>query len=64
MNCVAPEIAALEFFHPKMVKGGVIVLDDYGFPKHIHQKKAFDQFAVEKGISILALPTGQGIIFI
>ena len=64
MNCVAPEIAALTYFYPKMVKGGIIVLDDYGFPKHIHQKRAFDRFAAEHRISILSLPTGQGIIFV
>jgi len=63
MNVVAPEIAAIHYFWDKVVKGGVIILDDYGFPKHIEQKRAFDQFAREKQISILALPTGQGIIF-
>jgi O-methyltransferase len=63
MNCVEPEIAAAGFFWDKMVPGGVIVLDDYGFAQHIHQKTAFDKFAREKNVSILSLPTGQGIIF-
>jgi O-methyltransferase len=63
MNVVAPEIAALNYFWEKVVKGGVIILDDYGFPAHIEQKKAFDQFAKSKGVSILYIPTGQGIIF-
>jgi hypothetical protein len=62
MNVVAPEIAAINFFWDKVVSGGVIILDDYGFPAHIEQKKAFDQFALEKGVSILYIPTGQGII--
>jgi O-methyltransferase len=62
MNCVAPEIAAIEHFWDKMVPGGVIILDDYGFPAHILQKNAFDEFANRKKISILSLPTGQGII--
>lgn len=30
MNAAAPEIAAAEYFWPKMVSGAVIVLDDYG----------------------------------
>ena len=34
-----------------------------GFPMHIEQKKAFDNFAIEKKVEILRLPTGQGIIF-
>ena len=62
MNCVEPEIAAMEYFYDKVVIGGVIIIDDYGFPQHIEQKKAHDAFALKKGINILALPTGQGVI--
>jgi O-methyltransferase len=62
MNNVAPEIAAAEYFYDKVVPGGVIILDDYGFPQHINQKIAFDEFARQKGTTILSLPTGQGII--
>jgi hypothetical protein len=62
MNAVAPEIAAAEYFWDKVVSGGVIVLDDYGFPQHINQKMAFDKFAKEKGVQILSLPTAQGVI--
>ena len=63
MNVAEPEIAAANYFWEKVVSGGVIILDDYGFPAHIEQKKAFDAFAREKGVSILYIPTGQGIIF-
>jgi len=63
MNVVEPEIAAANFFWDKIVPGGVMVLDDYGFPAHIAQKKAFDQFAVEKNATLLYIPTGQAIIF-
>ena len=63
MNVKEPEIAAANFFWDKIVKGGVMILDDYGFSKHIEQKKAFDEFAKEKKVNILSLPTGQGIIF-
>jgi len=38
-------------------------LDDYGFNLHIEQKIAFDKFALDKGVQILQLPTGQGVIF-
>ncbi|MBO9701641.1 MAG: class I SAM-dependent methyltransferase [Sporocytophaga sp.] len=62
MNCAEPEIAAARFYWDKIVRGGVVILDDYGFPKHIEQKKAFDKFAKEKDVQILSLPTGQGII--
>jgi O-methyltransferase len=62
MNCVLPEIAAAETFWPRLSTGAVIVLDDYGWSPHYEQKKAFDIFAKERGVMVLALPTGQGII--
>ena len=62
MNSVVPEIAAAEHFWPKMVSGAIMVLDDYGWLHHAIQKKAFDEFAAERGVKILNLPTGQGIL--
>jgi O-methyltransferase len=63
MNCTMPEISAAEFFWQRMVAGGVMVLDDYGNPQHCEQQKAFDRFARDRGVQVLALPTGQGIVF-
>jgi hypothetical protein len=63
MNCVTPEISAVRFFWPRIVAGGIIVLDDYGFSLHKEQKAAFDGLAKELNVSILCLPTGQGLIF-
>ena len=40
----------------------MVVLDDYGFRAHIEQKHAMDAFARSVGVSILSLPTGQGMI--
>jgi O-methyltransferase len=31
MNNAAPEIAAAEYFEDRMISGGIIVLDDYGW---------------------------------
>jgi hypothetical protein len=62
MNCAAPEVAAARHFWPKMSPGGMIVLDDYGFTVHVEQRRAFDSFAAEQGVPLLALPTGQGLI--
>lgn len=63
MNCVQPEIAAAEHFWDRMPSGAVIVLDDYGWNLHELQKAAFDGFAARRGVSVLSLPTGQGLIF-
>ena len=62
MNCVLPEVAAAEHFWDRMAPGAVMLLDDYGFVSYEEQKHGFDKFAADKGVEILALPTGQGII--
>ena len=62
MNCVEPEIAAAEYFWPKLTSGAVVLLDDYGWPGHIEQKRAFDRFAADRDVRVLPLPTGQGIL--
>jgi hypothetical protein len=41
MNNTTPEIAAAERFWDRLVPGGIIVLDDYGWRKQINQKIAF-----------------------
>jgi hypothetical protein len=62
MNIVEPEIAAMEFFWDKIVPGGVVVLDDYGWADHHAQRRAMDAFAARRGVAILNLPTGQGLL--
>ena len=63
MNNVQPEMAALDFFWQRLVPGGVVVLDDYGFHGHELQREGMDALAAELGTTILALPTGQGLLF-
>ena len=62
MNCAYPEFEALAFFYGKLSPSAWVILDDYGFGKFVHQRKALDAFAKDVGIDILELPTGQGII--
>jgi O-methyltransferase len=63
MNSVEPEVAALEFCWDRLVPGGIIVLDDYGYNNQFNdQKKAHDRFADSKGVKVLNVPTCQGII--
>jgi O-methyltransferase len=62
MNCVGPEIAAANFFWPKMVPGAFMLLDDYGFVSYEEQKSGFDAFVAERGTSVPAPPSGQGLI--
>jgi O-methyltransferase len=62
LNIAEPEVAALEFFWDKLVPGAPVVLDDYGWLGYRPQKDAMDAFAAERGIEILTLPTGQGLL--
>lgn len=62
MNMAYPEIAAAEQLWNRISPGGIILLDDYNQRLHLHQKGLFNQFALNRGIPILGLPTGQGII--
>src|SRR6185312_4428320 len=45
MNIEKPERAAIEFFWPKIQRGGVIVLDDYAFGGYEAQHESMDEFA-------------------
>jgi O-methyltransferase len=62
MNSVASELAALEALFDRVVPGGLIVFDDYGWTGYIAQKKAEDAFMAARGHTILELPTGQGMV--
>ncbi|HYM95411.1 MAG TPA: glycosyltransferase [Chitinophagaceae bacterium] len=62
MNSLKPEVAALDYFWEKISKGGMIVLDDYAYVTCDLQYKAHNDWAEQKGIKILSLPTGQGLI--
>lgn len=62
MNSVAAELGALEVLFDRVVKGGIIILDDYGWSAYHAQKEAEDQFMEKRGYKIVELPTGQGMM--
>ena len=62
LNSALPEKAALEFIWPKLVPGGIIVLDDYGYPGFEEQQQVHEAFAEKVGATILCMPTCQGLI--
>lgn len=57
-----PTRESLEFFHPRLVPGGVIVLDDHGFTSCPGATKAAEDFCAATQTVVINLPTGQGII--
>lgn len=62
MNSAASEIASLEVLWERVVPGGMIVFDDYGWSAYGAQKRAEDAFMAERGHTILELSTGQGLL--
>lgn len=59
----APILAGLEFFYPRMVEGGVILVHDY-FTKFYHGvKKAVEEFEQKLGSKdrLVKMPIGDGI---
>jgi hypothetical protein len=62
MNCALPEQQALEFFYPRLSRGGLILFDDYTYFGHEAQTAAITATANRLGVKVLALPTGQGLI--
>ncbi|GEO81537.1 class I SAM-dependent methyltransferase [Pararhodospirillum oryzae] len=61
MNNAHAELSALEFLFDRVVDGGMIILDDYGWINNKDQKIAEDNFFIKKGLHVLEIPTGQGL---
>ena len=62
LNNVEAEMAVLQYIYDRIVKGGIIILDDYGWINYRSQLAAEKEFLEKKGQKILELPTGQGLI--
>jgi hypothetical protein len=62
LNSPGAEVDTLRKLWPRIVVGGFVIFDDYGWKVFAKQKEAEDQFASEHGLSILELPTGQGLL--
>jgi O-methyltransferase len=52
------------FIYPRLVTGGFLVVDDYGFPSCPGAREAVDSFFSDKPERPLVLPTGQAVIFV
>ena len=50
------------YFYPRLVPGGVLVFDDYGFPAARGEKDAVDEFFADKPESPITLLTGQSLV--
>jgi O-methyltransferase len=62
LNSPRAEIAVLDRLFDRVLPGGVVVFDDYGWEMFHNQKQAEDDFMRRRGHEILELPTGQGVV--
>jgi hypothetical protein len=62
MNSVNAEILALEHLFDRVVPGGLIVFDDFGWTCNVNQMTAELAFMNERNHHVMELPTGQGMV--
>lgn len=53
---------SLEFFYPRMIRDGIIVLDDYGYLSFPGAKRAVDEFMSGRDDFFLPLPFGGAFL--
>ena len=63
LNSAKPTEHALEFFYPRLVVGGVILFDDYGWDAYEDTKNIIENFFKDKPGILMEIPTGQAIYF-
>lgn len=61
LNVAGPELAALEVIHERMVPGGMIVFDDFGFRRYRESHDLETAFFRARGEMVWESPTGQGL---
>ena len=62
INLYAPTKIALEYFWPKLVRGGILMLDDYGLVQG--ETQAVDEYFADKDVKIEKLPLSLTPFFI
>ncbi len=63
LDLYTPIKGALEYFYPKVVPNGIIVIDDYGSLHWPGAKKAVEEFCEKENIKFLSITSGQGVIY-
>jgi hypothetical protein len=52
----------IEFVYPRLVAGGILVFDDYGFPSCARVREAVDKAFAALPENPIYLPTGQALV--
>jgi O-methyltransferase len=55
-------IDCVEYAYPRLVPGGIMIFDDYGFPSCSRSREAVDQVFASMREEPIYLPTGQALV--
>lgn len=58
LDVAEPTLAALEALWPRVVRGGLVVFDEYAVPRWT-ESSAVDQFFADKNVQIRTIPYGR-----
>ena len=63
LDLYEPIKGGMEYFYPRMVRGGAIVVDEYAIPRWPGAKKAVDEYCAEHDLApAISLTTGNGVL--
>ncbi|UTP39763.1 TylF/MycF family methyltransferase [Phenylobacterium sp. LH3H17] len=62
LNNAEAEIGVLEVLWDRIVPGGILILDDFGWLPYYRQFNAETDWFTARGHVILEMPTGQGLV--
>ena len=62
LNLAQPTLDALTWAYPRLVPGGICLLDDYLWQGFEDQRVVVERFFAEQNLTIIGLPTGQGLV--
>jgi O-methyltransferase len=62
LNAAAPTGHVLEHVYHRVVPGGIVVFDDYGWPGYEDQRDVIEAFLRDRPEELVALPTGQAVL--
>jgi O-methyltransferase len=57
-----PTSGACRYFYDRLIAGGIMLFDEYGFPSCRGERRAVDEFFTSRPESPVVLPTGQAFI--
>ena len=63
LNSSTPTLKTLEHFVPRLLPGGVVLFDDYGWKHNEETKEVADKFCSKFEGLMMPFPTGQAIFF-